>query len=234
MYEYRFLIILPDCVVGAVVPRESGGAVVAAGTKFAFLDFETRELTTVATVDQHKPTNRFNDGKCDAVGRFWAGKETLGRGAFNGVDLSNGLTWSPDNNIMYYIDSLQYSVDAFDFDLSTGTLRNRRQVMAFNPVDGLPDGMCTDTYGKLWIAMYDGGQVLQVDPNTGTQLRSIKFPVPLTTSCCFGGPNLDILYVTSSRVGYSPDEIEQKPLSGCMFQVTGLGARGTTAFCYDG
>ncbi|XP_035663631.1 regucalcin-like isoform X2 [Branchiostoma floridae] len=248
-----------DCVVGAVVPRESGGAVVAAGTKFAFLDFETGKLTSVATVDQHKPTNRFNDGKCDAAGRFWAG--TIGKvdegaptqlerkagslyclhtagivtKAFNEVDLSNGLTWTSDNSTMYYIDSLKYSVDAFDFDMPTGTLSNRRQVMAFNPpVDGMPDGMCLDTDGKVWIAMYGAGQVLQVDPSTGTQLRSVKFPAPRTTSCCFGGPNLDVMYVTSTRAGYSPEEIQQNPLSGCLFQVTEMGARGTPGVCYKG
>ncbi|XP_035681110.1 regucalcin-like isoform X3 [Branchiostoma floridae] len=246
-----------DCMVGTVVPRESGGAVVAAGTKFAFLDFETRQLTDVATVDQHKPTNRFNDGKCDAAGRFWAG--TMGAEpvptkverkvgslyclhtdgnvtkAFNEVDISNGLAWTSDNSIMYYIDSLQYSVDAFDFDLCTGMLCNRRQVMTFNPqVDGVPDGMCIDTDGKLWIAMFNGGQVLQVDPNTGTQLRSIRVPAPQTSSCCFGGPNLDVMYVTSARIGYSAEVIQQNPQSGCLFQVTGLGARGTPGLCYNG
>eukprot|EP00058_Branchiostoma_floridae_P026164 XP_002611654.1 hypothetical protein BRAFLDRAFT_117110 [Branchiostoma floridae] len=256
-YDIVFVLILPGCMVGSVVPRESGGAVVAAGTKFSFLDFETRQLTDVATVDQHKPTNRLNDGKCDAAGRFWAG--TMGEPnpvtmverkvaslyclhtdrtvtkAFNEVDISNGLAWTSDNSIMYYIDSLQYSVDAFDFDLCTGMLCNRRQVMTFNPqVDGVPDGMCIDTDGKLWIAMFNGGQVLQVDPNTGTQLRSIRVPAPQTSSCCFGGPNLDVMYVTSARIGYSAEVIQQNPQSGCLFQVTGLGARGTPGLCYNG
>eukprot|EP00058_Branchiostoma_floridae_P026162 XP_002611652.1 hypothetical protein BRAFLDRAFT_63672 [Branchiostoma floridae] len=174
-----------DCMVGAVVPREAGGVVVAAGTKFTFLDFETRQLTDVATVDQHKPTNRFNDGKCDAAGRFWAA--------------------------------------------------NRRKVVSFEESrDGVPDGMCIDTDGKLWVAMFGTGQVLQVDPETGTHLRTVKVPADQTTSCCFGGPNLDILYVTTASVGLSAEEVQQKPLSGCVFQVTGLGARGTPGLCYNG
>ncbi|CAH1267851.1 RGN [Branchiostoma lanceolatum] len=246
-----------DCMVGAVVPRESGGAVVAAGTKFAFLDFETRQLNTVATVDPHKPRNRFNDGKCDAAGRFWAG--TMGdepvptkvdrkagslyclhtdgivTKAFNEVDISNGLAWTSDNSIMYYIDSLQYSVDAFDFDLPTGTLTNRRKVVNFDlSTDVVPDGMCIDTDGKLWVAMFGKGQVLQVDPETGTHLRSVKIPADQTTSCCFGGPNLDILYVTTANVGLSAEAVQQKPQSGCLFQVTGLGTTGTPGMCYKG
>ncbi|XP_078602219.1 regucalcin-like [Branchiostoma floridae x Branchiostoma japonicum] len=246
-----------DCMVGAVVPREAGGVVVAAGTKFAFLDFETRQLTDVATVDSHKPTNRFNDGKCDAAGRFWAG--TMGHEpvptqverkvgslyclhtdrtvtkAFNETDISNGLAWTSDNSIMYYIDSLQYSVDAFDFDLASGTLTNRRKVVSFEESrDGVPDGMCIDADGKLWVAMFGTGQVLQVDPETGTHLRSVKLPADQTTSCCFGGPNLDILYVTTASVGLSAEEVQQKPLSGCVFQVTGLGVRGTSGLCYNG
>ncbi|XP_078683907.1 regucalcin-like [Branchiostoma floridae x Branchiostoma belcheri] len=246
-----------DCMVGAVVPRESGGAVVAAGNKFAFLDFETRQLTTVATVDQDRPLNRFNDGKCDAAGRFWAG--TMGHEpvpakperkvgslyclqtdgnvtkAFNEVDISNGLAWTSDNSTMYYIDSLRYSVDAFDFDMTTGTPSNRRPVVTFKEeVDGIPDGMCIDTEGKLWVAMFNTGQVIQVDPNTGTQLRSVKFAAPRTTSCCFGGPNLDVMYVTSARTGYSAEDIQKYPLSGCLFQVTGLGAKGTPGVCYNG
>ncbi|XP_066288006.1 regucalcin-like isoform X1 [Branchiostoma lanceolatum] len=248
-----------DCMVGAIVPRESGGVLVAAGTNFAFLDFETSQLTTVAPVDQHKPTNRFNDGKCDAAGRFWAGTmpelepptpdqverkvgslyclhtdHTVTK-AFNETDISNGLAWTSDNSTMYYIDSLQFSVDAFDFDLPTGTLTNRRKVVNFDQSTyGVPDGMCIDTDGKLWVAMFGTGQVLQVDPETGTHLRSVKIPADQTTSCCFGGPNLDILYVTTANVGLSAEAVQQKPQSGCLFQVTGLGTTGTPGLCYKG
>ncbi|XP_019621488.1 PREDICTED: regucalcin-like [Branchiostoma belcheri] len=245
-----------DCSPGCVVPRASGGAVVAAGTRFAALDLQTGQLTTLAEVNRDKPTNIFNDGKCDAAGRLWAGtmgkdsvfgKFEFGAGslfclnadrtvtkALGGVSISNGLAWSPDNTVMYYIDSLQFSVDAFDFDLSTGTPTNRRKVFTFDPATSVPDGMTIDSDGHLWIALLHGGQVVQVDPNTGTQLRAVKFPTDRVTSCCFGGPNLDVLYVTSARVNMSAEQTLQQPLSGCVFQVTGLGAKGRPGMSYMG
>ncbi|XP_078602220.1 regucalcin-like [Branchiostoma floridae x Branchiostoma japonicum] len=244
------------CSPGCVVPRESGGAVVAAGTRFASLDFRTRRLTTLAEVNHDKPTNIFNDGKCDAAGRFWSGtmgkdsafgKFEFGAGslfclhtdrtvkkALGGVSISNGLAWSPDNRVMYYIDSLQFSVDAFDYDLSTGTPTNRRKVVTFDPATSVPDGMTIDTDGNLWIALLNSGQVVQVDPNTGTQLRSVKFPTDRVTSCCFGGPDLDVLYVTSTRVNMSAEQTLQQPLSGCVFQVTELGVKGRPGMEYRG
>ncbi|XP_002733437.1 regucalcin-like [Saccoglossus kowalevskii] len=241
--------------VGAVVPRQQGGYVVAAGRHFGTLDIETGEMTRLAEIDKHKTENRFNDGKCDANGRFWAGtmgpkkvtrvpeqgtlysldKDHSVRCHVDKVTTSNGIAWNSDNTIMYYIDTGLRSVDAFDFDLELGTLSNRRTAVSFTDCPGRPDGMCIDIEGKLWVAMYCGSAILRVDPLSGKIMRTIEMPVSCPTSCCFGGEKFDVLYVTSaSQFSTQEEQLAKEPLAGSVFQITNLGVTGLPANTFSG
>nr|XP_055068868.1 regucalcin isoform X1 [Misgurnus anguillicaudatus] len=248
--------IATENLVGSVVPRKAGGYVIAEGTRFAFVDWVKRSFSTVAHLDKEKPNTRFNDGKVDPAGRFFAG--TMGlelrpavverkQGSlyslhpdhsvvhhFDQVDISNGLDWSLDHRVFYYIDSLAYKVEAFDYNIQTGSLSNRRVVYKVEQDDGIPDGMCIDAEGKLWVACYNGGRVLRIDPQTGTQLQTVKLPVQKTTSCCFGGKDYSDLYVTSAYKGMDENALPKEPEAGCIFKVTGLGVKGIPPYSYTG
>ncbi|XP_044738269.1 regucalcin-like [Chrysoperla carnea] len=205
------------------------------------------EICEVDTADGIT-TNRLNDGKCDPFGRLYAGTMgyeskpghvELGMGSLYSFDLknrkakklvgdisiANGLTWNLSLNKMYYIDTLTHKVEQFDYDAQTGNISNRETVFDFNKhkIPGnLPDGMTIDTEGCLWVCCFNGGRVLRIDPKTGELLRTITFDALQTTSATFGGPHLDILYVTSAAVA---DE-KTNPKAGCLFEVTGLGVTG--------
>ncbi|XP_071802569.1 regucalcin-like [Asterias amurensis] len=243
-------------MVGTVIKTKSGKIMLASKCRFAYLDWSTGALTTVANVDKDLPNNRFNDGKCDAKGRFWAG--TMGPESSPAVvlpkqgslfclhpdksvtkhaedlDISNGIAWSLDNKIMYYIDSLTRMIEAFDFNLETGEISNRRPAVKLTDEEGLPDGMCMDTEGMLWLGCYSSSRVNRYNPITGEKLQTVMFPVTNITSCCFGGPNLDELYVTCSRAGISDEIVKnEQPLAASIFKVTGLGVTGFASNEFD-
>lgn len=195
--------------------------------------------------------NRLNDGKADPAGRVFAGSMcqvkvnntwqlekakffSLEKGEANlrldKVGLSNGLAWSLDHKKFYYIDSLLYNVRAFDYNKETGDLSNGSVVFDLkkNGIDGIPDGMTIDAEGKLWIAVFGGGKILRVDPETKTRLFTLDVPAHQTTSVAWGGDNYDELYITSANF---PDIIPdaEKPKythNGFLFKVTGLGVKG--------
>ncbi|XP_038613136.1 regucalcin [Tachyglossus aculeatus] len=245
-----------DAPVSSVALRRAGGYVATVGTRFCGLGWEEQAVTPLAAVDGDKPNNRFNDGKVDPAGRFFAGtmaEETAPavlerrQGSlyalypdgqvvkfFDQVDISNGLDWSPDHQTFYYIDSLSYSVDAFDYDLSTGQLSKRRPVYHLEEEEGIPDGMCIDADGKLWVACYNGGRVIRLDPVTGKRLQTVKMPVDKTTSCCFGGADYSDLYVTSARDGMDAAWLAKQPQAGGVFKVSGLGVKGIAPNSFAG
>ncbi|MFN2150563.1 MAG: SMP-30/gluconolactonase/LRE family protein, partial [Anaerolineales bacterium] len=176
-----------------------------------------------------QPYTRFNDGKCDRSGRFWAGTMDEGnpntRGALYrldpsgdcqimqaGIGISNGLGWSPDNRIMYYTDSIKHQIYAYDFDLQSGTIRNRR-VFAETPQEYVPDGLAVDAEGHIWSAKWDGWKVVRYAPD-GSVDSEIELPVQRPTSCTFGGPELKHLYITSARDGLTAQELARQPEAG--------------------
>ncbi|XP_071964355.1 regucalcin-like [Antedon mediterranea] len=237
--------------VGAVVPTKDGRTLIAGRHAFLFLDWTSGKLDQITAVDSDKPDNRFNDGKCDPAGRFWAGtmgpektpaEVLLNQGTmyclntdlkvtshFDQVNISNGLAWSLDHKTMYYIDSLPGYLDAFDYNKVTGEIKNRRHILKVPNDEGLLDGMCIDSEGMLWIAMFSKSKVNRYNPNTGEKLKTITFPATNVTSCCFGGKDYDELYVTVSAEGISEEELQKQPLAGSIFKVTGLGVRGLPA-----
>ncbi|XP_048348798.1 regucalcin-like [Sphaerodactylus townsendi] len=245
-----------DDVVSLVSLRECGGYIIAQGTQFVALDWKNKSLAPINNVDWDKSNTRINDGKVDPAGRLFAG--TMGneirpavierkQGSlftlmpdhsivknFDCVDISNGLDWSLDHRTFFYIDSLSYSVDAFDYDLPTGQICNRRSIYKMEKEDHIPDGMSIDREGKLWVACYYGGQVIRIDPETGKRLQVVKLPVSQTTSCCFGGPDYSELYVTSASQEMDEAAWSREPQAGNVFKITGLGVKGLPPHSYAG
>jgi len=223
--------------VGTVVLTESGPKVMLAVYKgFAAYDLETEELSLVVHPEAHLPGNRFNDGKCDPNGRFWAGtmaySDQKDQGslysldsdlsvhkALDGIAISNGLAWSLDGSLMYYIDSPTHSVATFDFDLDMGAISNRRVTIQVPEEMGTPDGMTIDEQGMLWIALWDGGLVCRWDPENGDLLQTIDLPVSRPTACAFGGRELDTLYITSARTGLTEELLKEQPHAGGLFAI---------------
>jgi sugar lactone lactonase YvrE len=239
-----------DQMVGAAVPRQSGGVVAALQHGLYQLDLDTEQLTLISDPEHHLEDNRFNDGKCDPAGRFWAGTtshqelEPLGslyclepdhtvRKAIDGVTVSNGLAWSPDGQTMYYIDSPTKRVVAYDFDVAAGALSRPRMVVAIAEDGGFPDGMTVDAEGMLWIAQWNGWQVSRWNPHTGELLSVIPVPVAQVSSCAFGGPNLDELYITTAGVRQTEEELAKQPYAGGIFRVK-PGVAGLPAHFYAG
>jgi len=234
--------------VGTVVPRESGGLMLAVRDGFMSLDEMTRKTRLLAVPEGHNPENRFNDGKCDPAGRFWAGtletpthkgclfrldKDLLVHRMLDNIRCSNGIVWSADNKTMYYIDTPTMRIDAFDYDLKTGTISNRRAVVSVAGEHGQPDGMAIDIEGKLWVAHWDGCCVCRWDPTNGNLIQKVRLPVSRPTSCAFAGQNLDTLYVTSASAGLDAVALAKQPKAGGLFQFNPR-VRGLTSFSFAG
>ncbi|XP_067677038.1 regucalcin-like [Haliotis asinina] len=244
--------------VGFVVPRSKGGLIVGLDNTFSAVDWNTKTVTKLAEVDSGT-NNRMNDGKCDPKGRLWGGtmSKTFNAGQANlycldvdgtltkkvdRVTISNGLAWSPDNTIMYYIDTTPHKVYAYDYDINTGNISNQRVAVDFDAVPEFngnvpgPDGMTIDTDGNLWVACFGGGMVAKFDPKTGAALQQVSLPnATKITSVAWGGKNLDELYVTSLRSGIPDSELQTtESLAGSLFRVTGLGVKGSPAYVYQG
>ncbi len=235
--------------VSSVVPRLSGGLVITLQNGFHTFDPDTNEISLLAEMEEALTDNRFNDGKCDPAGRFLAGtmsmKDKPSKGALycldtdhsvkpllSEVSISNGLAWSSDNKIMYYIDTPTQQVVAFDYEIETGAISERRVAVEIS-YPGFPDGMTIDSEGMIWVAHWGGWCVTRWNPFTGQQLASIPVPASQVTSCTFGGPNLDKLYISTARIGLSEDELAKQPHAGGIF-CADLGIRGTPAIPYLG
>jgi len=237
--------------VGTVVPRRSGGVMVALRDGFAALDTEAGKLTMIADPEAHLPGNRFNDGKCDPAGRFWAGtmriaEDQKGAGSlyrldpdlsvhkmWSNITVANGIAWSHDAKTMYYIDTPTLTVVAFEYNVETGAIANPRPVVHTPDGPGFPDGMTIDAEGMLWVAYWDGWRVVRWDPATGKALAVIELPVARVTAPWFGGPHLDELYITSARIGLSAEAAAKQPHAGSIF-VVWPGVTGLPAFEFAG
>jgi sugar lactone lactonase YvrE len=236
--------------ISAVVPRARGGMMLALRHGFGAFDPQTGQVEPWCNPEEHLPQNRFNDGKCDPAGRFWAGTLSLNRqpgaaslycldpdGAvrtmLRGLTNSNGIAWSLDRATMYHIDTPTRQATAYDYDMATGRIENPRTAIIVPPECGKPDGMTVDAEGMLWIALWEGGCVGRWDPQSGAMLGTIAVPARRTTSCAFGGPGLRDLYITTARVGLSESELARQPHAGGLFRAR-PGVAGVPAFEFAG
>jgi sugar lactone lactonase YvrE len=236
-----------DRPVGAVACTTSGDWLLAAGTGFLRFDPESGRATDLTDAARGRRDVRMNDGYVDAAGRFWAGtmslqhqndQGTLYRFDTDGtvhemlapVTTSNGIDWSPDNRLMYYIDTRTMRVDVFDFDLDQGTIAGRRPFVTFPKGPARPDGLIVDRDGGVWVALYEGAAVHRYRPD-GTLDCVFDLPVTFTTKCAFGGPDLRQLYVTSARGNPSnPDPRDTEHAGGVFCFDTNY--RGKPAFLF--
>jgi sugar lactone lactonase YvrE len=238
-----------DHDVGALAIRRGGGAVLALADGFYFFDFAGERLDLISRVDADQPRSRLNDGKCDRRGRFFAGgmddKEELKICSLwrldadlsvarvdDGIICTNGPCWSPDNRTFYLADTFQGEYWAYDYDIATGSLTNKRLFHSFKNDPGVADGSTIDDEGFVWNAQLISGDLVRYAPD-GTVDRRIGMPVRNITSVMFGGDRLDELYVTSmARVKHPAvhdlfaREMKPQYLAGSLFKVTGLGVRG--------
>jgi xylono-1,5-lactonase len=220
--------------IGSIAPRKSGGFIGGTEHGIAIIDPAADRFELVAKPEEHLPNNRFNDGKVDRRGRFWAGtmddRERDATGTLycidtdlswaaldDGYKVTNGPAFSPSGKIMYHNDSARRVTYAFDMD-SAGQPGNRRVFLKFGEGDGYPDGMTVDADGCLWIAFWDGGCIRRFSPK-GEWLQTIEMPVSRPTSCAFGGRDLDRLYITSASVGLDASQLSLQPNAGGLFMV---------------
>ena len=235
---------------GTVVKRRSGGLMIAIDNGFAALDPQTGAVEVWCEPESDKPENRFNDGKCDPAGRFWAGSmahdaktpsaalycldpDRTVRQVLDGVIVSNGIAWSEDAKTMYYIDTMTNKLEAFDYDIDTGEVANRRTVVEVPAGQGFLDGMTRDSQGRLWVAIWGASRVVCFDPQTGAQIDQVDVPASQSSACWFGGPDLDELYITSARTGLDDAALAKEPLAGGLFRAR-PGARGVPADQFAG
>jgi sugar lactone lactonase YvrE len=219
--------------LGAALPAAGGGWLLADATGFRQLSV-TGEVTTVLPVHPGTPGMRFNDAKCDPMGRAWAGRmsydKTAGVGALYrldpgpaatavrcGLTVPNGLGWSPDSKTMWFADSANPWLEAFSYDVTAGHIApgNVHRTVALPP-GSVPDGLCVDADGCVWVALWGGGVVLRYTPQ-GTLDARVELPVSLVTSCAFGGADGTTLFITSARRGLSAEGQAREPLAGAVF-----------------
>jgi sugar lactone lactonase YvrE len=236
--------------IGSMALREQGGAILALPDGVYTLDFDSGEIAPLATVSGLNPRIQFNDGKVDRRGRFIVGstdsdiKDCTPIGSVYRLDadhslteidtdihISNGPCWSPDNKTFYFSDSLPYTVYAYDYDIAAGKAANRRVFADTRDLGGIPDGATVDSDGLLWMAICEGAKVVAFAPN-GKVERIIDMPAKLTASVMFGGPNLDLLYVTTIDQALLGREGDLS--GGHTYVIEGLGAKGIAESRYAG
>lgn len=225
--------------IGSLAPRAGGGFVGGSERGFVLIDPQLSRFDVIGDPEPDLPGNRFNDGKVDPQGCFWAGTmddaEQATTGALYRVDpelqwscrdapyrVPNGPAFNLDGKVMYHTDSAARTVYRFTV-APDGELQGKETFAQFGEADGHPDGMTVDSQGNLWIAFWDGWCVRQLSP-AGEVVRMIDLPVQRPTSVAFGGERLDILFTTSARVGLDAEAIERQPEAGGLFAIGGAGS----------
>ncbi len=233
--------------LGFVALTDDPGILVAGvGASLAYVEIASGRLDVFAPLEPAETPLRCNDGKCDPTGRLWAGTMPTGgdgkplgtlfslqpggspQRVLRDVGCSNGLAWNVARREFTFIDSLTRRIDRFRWDPFSGQIDERSVLASFGEDPSLPDGMCIDAEGHLWVAFWDGGCVRRIHGVTGTTLATISLPAQRVTSCTFGGPDLSTLYITTAHQGFSSAERAGQPLAGSLFSVQ-PGVRGLPA-----
>lgn len=237
---------LPE-MVGSLAVRERGGLLLAMRPSVALFDPASGRLETIAAPEADRADMRFNDGKCDRQGRFWAGTMddesrapagTLYRidergciAKLTGIKTPNSLCWSPDGATMYFADSRTQVINAYPYDVQSGEIGAPRLFHRVEP-PAIPDGATVDAEGYVWVAYYRGGCVTRVAPD-GRVDRTIALPVAQITSCQFVGPDLDVLFITTANQRMTAEQLAAEPLAGALFAAD-VGVRGLPEARYRG
>lgn len=233
--------------IGCFALKESGGFVAGLRSGFVSIDSLTGGITPITDPESDKAWQRFNDGRCDAAGRFIAGtlnpRKDADSAHFYSLEgstakqlvgenwTSNGLAFSPDNKTLYYSDTPRHTIFACTYDVATGTVGESRVFYQFPKGWGRPDGAAVDVEGNYWSALYAGGRVVQINPQ-GEIINTIAIPAKNPTMVAFGGKDLTTLFITTTKAG-SEDEAEQYPLSGSIFSVE-VEIAGLVEYRYKG
>jgi L-arabinonolactonase len=214
-------------------PRREGGFIVAFAKSVAFFDPDSLVTKSFHTFEPDKQETRLNDGRTDRQGRFIAGGMNEGSGPdkstvirvdpdgtvttiLTGIGCANSTCFTPDGRRMYFADSFLGQIWFYDYDETTGTPSNRRLLTDFKDEPGIPDGSCVDAEGAVWNAEWEGRRVVRVLPS-GMIDRVIEIPVLKPTCCAFGGPELDTLYITTSRLQMTQEQLASEPSAGSLF-----------------
>lgn len=223
---------MPEAI-GCFALRESGGFVAALRSGIWFVDRDGKLKRKIADAPYDPAHHRFNDGRADPQGRFWAGTMNENRDAataqlycldpdlalspmISGITISNGLAWSLDSRTMYHADTPTRTINAWDFDPATGDIAHRRVFAQFSGETDRPDGGAVDREGCYWSAFYRGGKVVRLSPR-GEMLAEFPLRAMCPTMCAFGGPDLKTLYVTTARQHREAEELARLPQSGGIF-----------------
>ena len=229
--------------IGSIGFGPDGKLICGTRMGLAWYDFETHKLEVIADPEGDKQWNtiRLNEGKVDRAGRYWCGsmedpghgpKGSLYRFDANGdckkfltdLQVPNAICWSPDNSVMYFADSYEGRIRAYDFDLAEGEISNERVFVDTSDEEGHPDGATVDAEGYLWSAQIFGGKVKRYTPD-GAVDRVVEIPTSRVTCCAFGGTNLDVLYVTTASFGMDRDALAADPMAGKTFTIN-VGVKG--------
>ena len=236
----------PPEKLGSFAPSAGGGLIIAGRNGFALYDPRGGSFVRIADPEDKAAENILNDGRCDSRGRFWAGSMTktmqrasgklyrVARGRVDACDdgiwVSNGVAWSPDDKTMYFADSHVHAIFRYDYDVDTGAIGKRRLFADTKDRAGVPDGASVDADGFLWTAMFDGGCLARYAPD-GRLERTVPMPVSRPTACAFGGPDLATMYVTTARFRLAPDRLAAEPFAGGLLALD-VGVQGLPESLY--
>jgi len=240
---------LPGRSSGNAALRRSGGLVLAIDTGLFSFDPATGAIEELLKVEPDLPNNRFNDGRCDRRGRLWIGTmdtdlsgpsghfyrigaDRVAKPFLNGIMVPNSTAFSPDDRTLYFSDTFQHAIWAFDFDIEAGEVSNRRVFADLTGRKGTPDGSCVDSEGFLWNAEFGSRKVIRYAPD-GRVDRTVELPVTSPTCCCFGGDKLDTLYVVSATFRLTPEERAAEPFGGGLLALD-VGIRGLPEAAFGG
>lgn len=226
--------------IGSIALREQGGLLIANAEGIDFFDPATGTQKAFTGYGRLGPSQRFNDGRVDRQGRFWVGsmhEEFLPQGTLFRVDtdgtiteifgdiiVPNGIAFSPDSRKLYFADTRRFMMWSFDFDAASGAVSNRTVFSDTKGKSGRPDGSAVDSDGFIWNAEYAGGQIVRYAPD-GRIDRTIELPLSHPTSVCFGGTDLETLFITSGSYTLGPEQLAAEPLAGAVIAIR-AGVRG--------
>nr|WP_238947709.1 SMP-30/gluconolactonase/LRE family protein [Caldimonas brevitalea] len=231
-----------DEPITAVAERRDGpGLLVSLRSGFAYFEPEAHDgygrLRRLHEPEPERLGNRFNDAKCDPLGRYWASTMDAAAHAATGAlyrydgdgrctrhldrlfAVANGPCWSPDGTTLYLSHTSGGEVWAFDFDLERGELSRQRVWLSLAAGDGLPDGLTTDVLGRVWVARWGAACVTCHAPDDARELFRLALPASQVSNVAFGGPTLQTLFITTGRFGLSAEQLQAEPLAGALFAI---------------